>query len=137
MKTNEKVTSYLKKIMKDQKVSGLTDKEIILYESALLNHIKITKGNDWLDKDDIELSDVEVGDYMVSMDKQMLQKACEHMAKSIYNYRRKLFGIGETPNPQMLISFITELMKEQIPIKYPSYETLAKFWGRYKPQNDI
>ena len=137
MKTNEKVTSYLKKIMKDQKISGLTDKEIILYESALLNHIKITKGNDWLDKDVIELSDVEVGDYMVSMDKQMLQKACEHMAKSIYNYRRKLFGIGETPNPQMLISFITELMKEQIPIKYPSYETLAKFWGRYKPQNDI
>ena len=137
MNINEKVGSYLKQLLKASQVSGLTKNEIELYTEALKNHIIINKGQTWLDKDDISLEVEEEGDFMVDMDKKMLEKACNHMAKSIYNYRRKLFGIGETPNPQMLISFITDLMKEQIPIKYPSYETLAKFWGRYKPQSEI
>ena len=71
---------------------------------------------------------------MVDMDKKMLEKVCNHMAKSIYNYRRKLFGIGQTPNAQTLIHFITELMKEQLPISYPNYEAIEKFWGRYRPE---
>ena len=137
MKVNEKVSTYLKQIMKEQKVSGLTDKEIDLYETALANYIKINKGKDWLDKDDIVLSIEEEGDYMVDMDKKMLEKVCNHMAKSIYNYRRKLFGIGSTPNAQSLIHFITELMKEQLPISYPNYEAIEKFWGRYKVENEI
>jgi hypothetical protein len=135
MKINEKVSSYLKQLLKVQKVSGLTPKEIKLYEDGLRNHIVINKGQDWLDKDDITLTSKEEGDFMVDMDKEMIHKACNHMAKSIYNYRRKLFGIGSTPDAQRLVHFITELMKEQLPISYPNYEAIEKFWGRYNPEN--
>lgn len=135
MKINEKVSSYLKQLLKSQKVSGLTSKEIGLYEDALKNYMVINKGQDWLGRDDITLETKEEGDFMVDMDKQMLEKACSHMAKSIYNYRRKLFGIGSTPNAESLIHFITELMKEQLPISYPNYEAIEKFWGRYNPKN--
>ena len=135
MKVNEKVSSYLQQLLKSQKVSGLTSKEIELYEDALQNYMVINKGQDWLGKDDITLETKEEGDFMVDMDKQMLEKACSHMAKSIYNYRRKLFGIGSTPNADRLIHFITELMKEQLPISYPNYEAIEKFWGRYTPEN--
>ena len=134
MKSSEKVGSYLKQLLKASQVSGLTKNEIELYVEALKNHIIINKGQTWLDKDDISLEVEEEGDFMVDMDKKMLEKACNHMAKSIYNYRRKLFGIGTTPNAQSLIHFITELMKEQLPISYPNYEAIEKFWGRYRPE---
>ena len=134
MKSSEKVGSYLKQLLKASQVSGLTKNEIELYVEALKNHIVINKGQDWLDKDDISLEVEEEGDFMVDMDKKMLEKACNHMAKSIYNYRRKLFGIGHTPNAQTLIHFITELMKEQLPISYPNYQAIEKFWGRYNPE---
>ena len=134
MKSSEKVGSYLKQLLKASQVSGLTKNEIELYTEALKNHIIINKGQTWLDKDDISLEVEEEGDFMVDMDKKMLEKACNHMAKSIYNYRRKLFGIGQTPNAQTLIHFITELMKEQLPISYPNYQAIEKFWGRYNPE---
>ena len=134
MNINEKVGSYLKQLLKASQVSGLTKNEIELYVEALKNHIVINKGQDWLDKDDISLEVEEEGDFMVDMDKKMLEKACNHMAKSIYNYRRKLFGSGHTPNAQTLIHFITELMKEQLPISYPNYQAIEKFWGRYNPE---
>ena len=134
MKSSEKVGSYLKQLLKASQVSGLTKNEIELYVEALKNHIIINKGQTWLDKDDISLEVEEEGDFMVDMDKKMLEKACNHMAKSIYNYRRKLFGIGHTPNAQTLIHFITELMKEQLPISYPNYQAIEKFWGRYNPE---
>ena len=134
MKSSEKVGSYLKQLLKASQVSGLTKNEIELYTEALKNHIIINKGQTWLDKDDISLEVEEEGNFMVDMDKKMLEKACNHMAKSIYNYRRKLFGIGQTPNAQTLIHFITELMKEQLPISYPNYQTIEKFWGRYNPE---
>jgi len=134
MKSSEKVGSYLKQLLKASQVSGLTKNEIEIYAEALKNHIIINKGQTWLDKDDISLEVEEEGDFMVDMDKKMLEKACNHMAKSIYNYRRKLFGIGTTPNAQSLIHFITELMKEQLPISYPNYEAIEKFWGRYRPE---
>ena len=134
MKSSEKVGSYLKQLLKASQVSGLTKNEIEIYVEALKNHIIINKGQTWLDKDDISLEVEEEGDFMVDMDKKMLEKACNHMAKSIYNYRRKLFGIGQTPNAQTLIHFITELMKEQLPISYPNYEAIEKFWGRYRPE---
>ena len=134
MKSSEKVGSYLKQLLKASQVSGLTKNEIEIYGEALKNHIIINKGQTWLDKDDISLEVEEEGDFMVDMDKKMLEKACNHMAKSIYNYRRKLFGIGHTPNAQTLIHFITELMKEQLPISYPNYQAIEKFWGRYNPE---
>jgi len=134
MKSSEKVGSYLKQLLKASQVSGLTKNEIVIYAEALKNHIIINKGQTWLDKDDISLEVEEEGDFMVDMDKKMLEKACNHMAKSIYNYRRKLFGIGQTPNAQTLIHFITELMKEQLPISYPNYQAIEKFWGRYNPE---
>ena len=134
MKSSEKVGSYLKQLLKASQVSGLTKNEIEIYAEALKNHIIINKGQTWLDKDDISLEVEEEGDFMVDMDKKILEKACNHMAKSIYNYRRKLFGIGQTPNAQTLIHFITELMKEQLPISYPNYQAIEKFWGRYNPE---
>ena len=103
MKSSEKVGSYLKQLLKASQVSGLTKNEIVIYAEALKNHIIINKGQTWLDKDDISLEVEEEGDFMVDMDKKMLEKACNHMAKSIYNYRRKLFGIGQTPDATGLL----------------------------------
>lgn len=117
---------YFDKLINE--LSGLTDNEKEEYKISLQNEIKRLKLNGLLN-DDENLSIEQEWIWKSNQDKLMLKKLFSHISKTIYNYRRKIYGWTKMPDEQFVSSVMYDMMKEVLMIYYPNYKAIDVFWG--------
>ena len=100
------------------------------YKESLRNTIKRWEIKGIISEN--ELPDVNgklIWDWKMSQDKDMVVQMVNSLSKRIFNYRRKIFGLKDSGVSKAYISYmINELMKEGMPIYYPDYELIDRFF---------
>ncbi len=110
-------------------LSGLTPKEKEMYVKAFDIEMKMLKNNGLLDEDGLP-DDRQLDEWKISMDKNMIQKLVKRIHKTIFNYRRKIFGVSSMAPEPIIAEEINHLMKELIEIRYTNWEAWDKFFEK-------
>ena len=108
----------------------LTTKERGRYKDSLSASITRWRVKGILGEDELPgASDRIIWEWKMDMDKSMVVQMCESVAKRVFNYRRKVFGlIGTTPSSTYISHMVNEMMKEGMPIYYPDQDVIDKFF---------
>jgi|TARA_Y100000296_G_scaffold85303_1_gene120840 hypothetical protein len=108
----------------------LTKVERNRYKESLKNSITRWRIKGLLGKDEIpDTGGKLIWDWKMSQDKDMVVQMVNSLSKRIFNYRRKIFGLKDSGVSKAYISYmINELMKEGMPIYYPDYELIDRFF---------
>ena len=70
-----------------------------------------------------------IWEWKMSQDKEMVIQMVNSVSKRIFNYRRKIFGLKDTgQNKSYIAHMVNEMMKEGMPIFYPTPELIDRFF---------
>ena len=100
------------------------------YEESLKNTITRWRIKGLLGEDELpDTGGKLIWEWKMSQDKEMVIQMVNSVSKRIFNYRRKIFGLKDTgQNKSYIAHMVNEMMKEGMPIFYPTPELIDKFF---------
>ena len=108
----------------------LTKVEKKKYKDSLKSTLKRWEIKGLIEEGELpERGSKRIQEWMMDMDKSMVVQMVGSVEKRIMNYRRKIFGlVGTSPQKQYIAYMVNEMMKEGMPIFYPTPELIDKFF---------
>jgi|TARA_B100001964_G_scaffold225397_1_gene273178 hypothetical protein len=100
------------------------------YEESLKNTITRWRIKGLLGEDELpDTGGKLIWEWKMSQDKEMVIQMVNSVSKRIFNYRRKIFGLKDTgQNKSYIAHMVNEMMKEGMPIFYPTPELIDRFF---------